>query len=539
MNPIPYFHIGGVKMKAGIAEFIFKGNTKDIESKASGLGKTIKSLAAAGGKALMGLATTSATILTTITKYAVKSQGEIEQQIGGTQAVFGKYAKTVQKRATAAYKKMGVSANDYMQYMNKMGSLMKGSGMKTKQAMDLSSKAMQRAADVASVMGISVDEAMRAITGAAKGNFTMMDNLGVAMNATSLEAYAVSKGIKTAYKDMKQATKVQLAMEMFLEKSKHAAGNYAKENKTLAGSLNTLKAATQNLLSGTGTVDQFLTELENFGTIVLDKIIEIFPKVADSVIKIIDGLLPVVAEKLPGLIETLAPILINGITTLTLKLIEILPELTTMIADMLPTLIPMIIDAILLIIPELVKQWPVFAKAGIQLIKGLAKGLWQGIKNIFTKIGEWVVALTDKFIDKVSEWINIGVEWIKGLWEGIKSVKQWIIDKIGGWADSIVDKVKDFFGISSPSKEFEIIGRFNVLGLEKGMEEEGLKLQDDFNEMFSLSPSLYGTSNTHLSPQVNVVNNINMKQDALGQMVNDIKTFSGGAKNDYSYGMGV
>ena len=38
---------------------------------------------------------------------------------------------------------------------------------------------------------------------------------------------------------------------------------------------------------------------------------------------------------------------------------------------------------------------------------------------------------------------------------------------------------------------------------------------------------------------VNVVNNVNMKQDALGQMVHDIKTFSGGAKNDYSYGMGA
>ena len=37
--------------------------------------------------------------------------------------------------------------------------------------------------------------------------------------------------------------------------------------------------------------------------------------------------------------------------------------------------------------------------------------------------------------------------------------------------------------------------------------------------MFSLSPSLYGTANTNLSPQVNVINNINMKQDNLGQMV--------------------
>ena len=72
------------------------------------------------------------------------------------------------------------------------------------------------------------------------------------------------------------------------------------------------------------------------------------------------------------------------------------------------------------------------------------------------------------------------------------------------------------------------------MGLENGMEEESLKLQDGFEDMFSLSPNLYGTAHSNLSPQINVFNEINMKQDNLGQMVNDIKTFSGGAKNDYS-----
>ena len=43
-----------------------------------------------------------------------------------------------------------------------------------------------RAADVASIMGIDVD-AVEAVAGAAKGNFTMMDNLGVAINDTSLK----------------------------------------------------------------------------------------------------------------------------------------------------------------------------------------------------------------------------------------------------------------------------------------------------------------------------------------------------------------
>ena len=77
------------------------------------------------------------------------------------------------------------------------------------------------------------------------------------------------------------------------------------------------------------------------------------------------------------------------------------------------------------------------------------------------------------------------------------------------------------------------------MGLEKGMEDEKIKLQDTFDSMFDLSPNLYGNSSLNLSPMVNVTNNITMKQDSLGQMVNDIKTFSGGAKNDYSYGMGA
>ena len=37
----------------------------------------------------------------------------------------------------------------------------------------------------------------------------------------------------------------------------------------------------------------------------------------------------------------------------------------------------------------------------------------------------------------------------------------------------------------------------------------------------------------------NIIINNNIKQDPLGRMVQDIKTFSGGAKNDYNYGQGV
>lgn len=500
-------------MKGGSVEFDFTGNTKDIEKKASELGSKLEGVAKVAGGALVGMGTAAGTALIGITKNAVQLRGEVEQQIGGTEAVFKEFAKTVQSDAEKAFDKMGVSANDYMQYINKMGSLMKGSGLDTKKAMELSSQAMQRAADVASIMGISTKDAMTAISGAAKGNFTMMDNLGVSMNATSLSAYALEKGLKKTYAQMSQGEKVELAMQMFMEKTADYAGNYAKENDTLAGSLNTLKAAAQNLIAGTGNVGQVVTAVQNFGKVLSEQLILILPDIVNGLVGLINGIMPL----LPSLIQAVLPSLIDGIIQLTIGIINALPDIVTMIADMLPTLIPQIVEAIMLIVPALIKCTPQMIQAGFKLLKGVVLGISKGIGSI----------------------VSVGLNVVKGLWNGIKSGYEWIKKKIKGWVGNVMKFIKKLFGIGSPSKEFAIIGKFNVMGLEQGMEKESLKLQDTFDSMFDLSPNLYGTSSTNLSPQINVVNNINMKQDALGQMVNDIKTFSGGAKNDYSYGMGA
>ena len=504
-------------MNGGDVIFKFKGDTSQIKKETSNLSNELAKAGKIAGKAFMSMAAVAGTALVGITTKAIQMRGDVEQQIGGTEAVFKQFAKTVQRDASAAFDKMGVSANDYMAYINKMGSLMQGSGISTKKSMKLSRQAMQRAADVASIMGISVEDAMTAITGAAKGNFTMMDNLGVAMNATSLNAYALSKGIKKAYKDMEQGEKIELAMAMFMEKSAYAAGNYAKENETFAGSLNTLKAAAENLLAGTGNVDQVITALKAFVGNVVKQIPVLIPQVVDGIVKLVNGILPMI----PDIIKGVLPSLLKGITDLIILMIQELPEIVMLIADYLPELIPMLVDSIMLIIPALIKNWPLFAKAGLKLMWGLIKGLGQGVVELVKKAWE------------------IAKEFIGGLWQGIKDKKEWLMEKIRGWKDSVVNGIKDFFGISSPSKEFAIIGKYNIMGLEEGMKKESLKLQDGFDEMFSLSPSLYGTSNTNLSPNINVVNNITMKQDSLGQMVNDIKTFSGGAKNDYSYGMGA
>ncbi len=181
---------------------------------------------------------------------SIMAGGELEQNLGGVETVFREHADSMKKAAATAFKDMGLSESDYLANANKMGALLKGSGFDTGYASSVSQRVMQRASDVASIMGVDVKDAMEAVTGAAKGNFTMMDNLGVAMNDTTLQAYAQEKGLGTLETTQQ---KVNAAMQMFLDKTEYAAGNYARENDTFSGSLTTAKAQLENMTADLGT----------------------------------------------------------------------------------------------------------------------------------------------------------------------------------------------------------------------------------------------------------------------------------------------
>jgi hypothetical protein len=74
--------------------------------------------------------------------------------------------------------------------------------------------------------------------------------------------------------------------------------------------------------------------------------------------------------------------------------------------------------------------------------------------------------------------------------------------------------------------------------LEKAMPSFMSKIHALSDEMaMSLSPSINGGAYSY-SPSMSVVVNNNIESDPLGQMINQVKTFSNGAKNDYNYGYG-
>lgn len=281
----------------------FERNMRSATKQGNGFAGTMERQLTAGTVALGNLAADAAKsvagAVTGIIRDAFSLTGELEQNIGGAEAVFKDFSDNIQANAQTAYKTAGLSVSDYLAEANKMGSLMQGMGFTVGESFDMSVQWMQRAADVASIMGIDVSSAMQAIEGAAKGNFTMMDNLGVAMNDTALKAYALENGLIKTDKEwakIGQQQKIAAAFSMFMDKTAGYAGNYAKENDTLAGSMTTLSAAWENLLSGAGDPEDFGDVIASAVNVMVEKAAEIFPRLVEAAVEVFKSLVAAIEE---------------------------------------------------------------------------------------------------------------------------------------------------------------------------------------------------------------------------------------------------
>lgn len=467
--------LGKIAIDNAEAKKALKETSQEGQQTESKLGKAFgaigKGAAAVGKTIAVGLAA-GATAMAGLTVKALQASGDLEQNMGGAEAVFGELGKTIGDMKTPmqifnaetgkvetqmqsletvskeAYKNMGLSQSDYLATANKMGALFKGAGFETQEALDLSSQAMQRAADVASIMGIDTEAAMEAVAGAAKGNFTMMDNLGVAMNDTAIAAYAQSKGINKATSEMSQQEKIGLAMEMFLDKTSYAAGNYAKENETLAGSLGTAKSALTNFLSGSGDVESLVSSFSNLANVVVNSLKEIAPRLTQGISDLVQQIAPLIAP----LLQTLLPVIVDGAVSLVNGLVAALPDVISALLAAIPALIdgilqiadaligalPQIIEALVSALPTLIPQ---LIDGFVSMIMMLVEMLPQIIQPIIDNLPTIILAITDALLNNLPVLIEGVIQLIMGIVTAIPQIIQALVDSIPTIVSLLVEAV--------------------------------------------------------------------------------------------------
>lgn len=566
-------------MNGGEIIFHFKGDDKDLDKKtsqlASKLGNIGKSI---GGAFLKGTAVATAGI-TGLIGASVKGFSEMEQLSGGAKKIFDEMDYSIiEKDATEAYKNMNMSAQEYLTAINNIGATF-ASTMGDQKGYDTAKKGLQAISDYATGTGADINllsEKYKMITRSTSSYLSIADQFAGLLPQTTdgfLKQAQASGFLSSEYKKLTDVPvdEYQQAITSMLEQGVDKMGllgnTLAETEKTISGSFLATKSALSNFISGAGSIDEVVSSMTNLGNNVVKAIVEIAPKIVEGLIQMTNALIP----QIPPLINALLPTVINGATSLLNGLItaipqifqaivSVLPQLTQTllgmlptilqvliqmaimsiqaVSEMLPTLIPQVVDAVLQMIPILIDNLPLFIKAGYQLLIGLIQGIYNALPTLLSSLPRIGSAMINYWRQMPSMWKDIGGMLIRGLWNGISNYAGWVIAKIKGMGNSILKAVKRIFGVHSPSTEFAWVGKMNMVGLKNGMEDMQPELQRSIDSMFDLSPSLYGSANTNLSPQINVVNNISMKQDPLGQMVNDIKTFAGGSKNDYNYGMG-
>lgn len=477
-----------------------ESNSKFTETLA-GVGKAAAAAAVAVGAAAVKLA-----------KEVISGTAELEQNVGGSEAVFGEYAETMQKTAGEAYKNMGTSASQYLATANKIGALLQGSGMDQAKSVELTAQAMQRAADMASVMGISTEDALNAITGAAKGNYTMMDNLGVKMNATSLAAYALEKGYKKAFSEMTEAEKAQLAMEAFFESTAQYAGNFANESvNTISGAFGMLSASWTDFVAGLGTdgadiealtmnvVDSLLSVVDNVQP-VLQNIIKALPVAIQGMITAIQPLIPDLLEagkgifmaildgiikNLPSILSTAGDIilmLVRGIVSNLPSIIEsglsAILALVEGISEALPELIPAVVDAILTIVDTLLDNLDMLIDAAINLIMALADGLIKALPILIEKAPVIIMKLVDGLIRNLPKIVEAAFELVGKLATGIIEA----LPKIGTAAGQLIGEfVKSIKNLATTIWN---IGKDIVLGVWNGIKDKAAWFGQQVKQFF-------------------------------------------------------
>lgn len=414
-----------------------KGLDDEATKGASGLGEKMKGLLAGAGKAALVGAGAAAAGIGTLAGAGIKATAELQQNLGGAEAVFGQNSDSIKKWAASAAGSMGQTTNEALSTASKMGSLFQGAGHSIEDSADMTMGYSQRAADVASVMGVDLSVAMEAVTGAAKGNFEMMDNLGVAMNETSLAAYAAEKGIDGTWQSMSQAEKTGIAYQMFMEKTAKYEGNFAKENDTLAGSFDILKASWGNVITSMSDPAMLDESLKTFGeslTKFVGSVSEVLPSIIQGVVTIIQELLPILLKTLTDLIPQLTTMLTEGLPQIMEAILAALPGLVeglvAAISALLPLVLQMVVDLILTLIemlPDLIDQLitlviellPVILEALgtiivaiIEALPGLLVQIVAGIVSLIPVLLEGAIAL---FMALVEALPVVIVELVKAL----------------------------------------------------------------------------------------------------------------------------
>ena len=228
----------------------------------------------------------------------------------------GKWQQLEQAQTTAlsnagnAWQTAGMSANQYMEQVTGFSAaLITSLGNDTNAAADYANMAMVDMSDNANTFGTDMQSLQWAYQGFAKQNYTMLDNLKLGYGGTKEEMERLisdANRVKEANGEM-----ADLSIDSFadvteaihiIQEQMNIAGTTAREaSTTIEGSVNAMKAAWENWLTGLGDDSADMQQLT-------ENLVQSFETAAGNVVPRMAVIIGTLIGQVPGLVSQLGPV---------------------------------------------------------------------------------------------------------------------------------------------------------------------------------------------------------------------------------------
>lgn len=404
--------------------------------------------------------------LVNLGKTALDSVGQLEQNVGGVETLFGDAADAVIASADRAYQTAGMSANDYMSTVTSFSaSLLQSLGGNTEEAAKVADMAIIDMADNANKMGTSMDMIQNAYQGFAKQNYTMLDNLKLGYGGTKTEMerlLADAEKLTGVKYDINNLNDVYQAIHAVQEEM-GITGTTAKEAaSTLEGSMASAKAAWDNFMNGSGDADQLADAFATAADNIVKNLAEIIPRFAET----LPALGGAIIAQIPGLVAAIVPAVLSagqsvlkqlqdavldfdfagtadkvvqmitgfiegdGLGSLLDTLVTIFTGIVNGISSMLPSLLPALIELISYVVTSLLDQLPAILDCALELILGLAQGILAALPVLIEALPEVISSIVEFLISAVPQIIDAGIELLMALVDALPVIIDALVDAL-------------------------------------------------------------------------------------------------------------
>lgn len=183
---------------------------------------------------------------------AGQSAAELEQAVGGTEAVFKDASGYIDKYAKSAATNMGLSETAFRTATTRIGGQLKGVGFDIDTAAEKSVQLTGIAADLAATFGGTTAEAVDALGAAFRGEADPAERFNLRLNQNTVNAKAVEMGLAATTSKVDAHAKAQATLALILEQSADAQGQFARETNTASGQMAIANAQLENAKASLG-----------------------------------------------------------------------------------------------------------------------------------------------------------------------------------------------------------------------------------------------------------------------------------------------